>query len=333
MARRSFRRAALAVALAVGSASEALAAGEPPAVVASIQPIHSLAAAVMEGVAEPRLLVAGGASPHTYQMRPSDAQALARADLVFWVGEGLETFLARPLATLGARARTIDLMAADGVLLLPTRAGGGWEPHGHAEDDHEGEGNGHEHRHAAAEHAHDHGSGEDDAHVWLSPANARAILRAMAAALAEADPTNAPRYEANLAGVTERVHALERELRAQLAPVRSKPYIVFHDAYQYLEHAFGLNAVGSITSTPDRPPSAARIAALRDKLARDGAVCVFGEPQVRSALVATLVEGTRAGTGELDAEGSTRIEPGPEAWFRLMRDNARALVDCLSRAS
>src|SRR5512134_3448441 len=84
----------------------------PPRVVATIKPIHSLVAAVMQGVGEPRLLIAGGASPHTYQLKPSDARALQNADVIFWVGQDLERFLEKPLASLPKTARVIGLAAA-----------------------------------------------------------------------------------------------------------------------------------------------------------------------------------------------------------------------------
>src|SRR5512134_3780065 len=69
-----------------------------PAVVVSIMPIHSLIASVMQGVGEPTLLVKGAASPHTASLRPSEAAALQRADVIFWIGADMETFLAKPLA-------------------------------------------------------------------------------------------------------------------------------------------------------------------------------------------------------------------------------------------
>ena len=75
-------------------------AAAAPEVVASVAPIHSLVAAVMAGVGEPKLLVPPGASPHAYSLRPSEARALAGADIVFRVGPGLETFLDKPLAAL-----------------------------------------------------------------------------------------------------------------------------------------------------------------------------------------------------------------------------------------
>lgn len=284
-----------------------------PEVVASILPIHSLVAGVMAGVGEPRLLVTGGASPHGYQLKPSDGRALARAEVIVWVGEGLETFLAKPLRSLGERARIVTLTAAPGLRLLPTRAGGVWDS-----------GNGaHGHRHGA-------GHGEHDPHVWLSPANAVAIVEAVRAGLSEADPPNAARYAANATAVRARIAALDAELRARLIPVAGKPYIVFHDAYRYLEDAYGLNAVGAVTVAPERPPSARRVAELRRRIEQAGASCVFTEPQQRSDRVRSLVQGTRAEVGELDPEGSTTLSPGPDAWFQLMRRLADSLVDCLS---
>ena len=110
-----------------------------PKVVASIKPVHSLAAGVMQGVGEPRLLVSGGASPHEYSLKPSDTRALSEAQLVFWIGPDLESFLVKPLNNVKDRVRAVALLDAPGMMILPLRKGGAWEPHqhGHAEPDHD----------------------------------------------------------------------------------------------------------------------------------------------------------------------------------------------------
>jgi zinc transport system substrate-binding protein len=286
-------------------ASPAAAAAE---VVVSIQPIHALVAGVMAGMGEPRLLLPAGTSPHGYQLRPSDAAALQDADLIVWVGEDLETFLEKPIGTL-ARGGVLALMDAPGLTLLGSRDSG-------------------------ARDAQDHGDDQADPHIWLSPANARVIVAAVAAALGEADAANAAAYADNAARLTARLEALETELKAELEPVRGQPFIVLHDAFQYFEQAFGLHGAGSITVSPDRPAGARRLAELRQRIADHGAVCVFGEPQTQTqtGLVAALVDGTGIGTGELDAEGRSSLPAGAEAYFALMRGNARALADCLARA-
>ena len=72
----------------------ALQAADAPVVVTSIKPIHSLVSAIMDGVGKPELIVDGAASPHTYNLKPSNARALQEAKVIFWVGPGLEAFLA-----------------------------------------------------------------------------------------------------------------------------------------------------------------------------------------------------------------------------------------------
>src|SRR5581483_4638344 len=168
-----------------------------------------------------------------------------------------------------------------------------------------------------------------DPHVFLDPGNAIALAQAIAASLSEIDPQHRDRYTANLEREVARLKALDLELDARFAPVRETPYLVFHDGYQYLEHRYGLHAVGSIVVAPERPPGAKRITELRDKVASLHAACVFAEPQFEPALVRTAVEGTKAKTGTLDYIG-VDLPPGPDAYFAMMRDLARNLVGCLS---
>lgn len=328
-------------------------AGQAPAVLVTLKPVHSLVAGVMAGVGEPRLLIAGAASPHTYSLRPSDARALAAADLVFWVGDGMETFLQKPLETLAGDAAVVTLSQAAGVTLLKTRAGGTWEAHderhhdeehhdeteaGHGEEhlgeEHHGEADaGHdEHEHGAdhEEHAHHHGA--SNLHLWLDPDNAMAIVRAAVTALSEVDPDHAADYARNGEALIDRLAALDRELRADLTPVFQAPFVVFHDAYAYFERHYDLNAVGSITISPERTPGAQRLSEIRAKIGELGAVCVFSEPQFAPRVVRTVIEGTSARQGVLDPLGADH-PAGPDAYFTLMRDLAGSLKKCLAVAS
>ncbi|MDP6602953.1 MAG: zinc ABC transporter substrate-binding protein [Rhodospirillales bacterium] len=292
------------------SVAPSAAAGDGSGVVASIRPVHSLVAGVMEGIGVPHLIVKGGGTPHTFGLRPSDAQALARAHAVFWIGAGLETFLEIPILALAKRARTVALADADGLNLLPASEGGAWEE-----------------RDRGAGRTDD-ADGAIDMHVWLDPVNAKAMVEAIADTLARADRANEKVYRANADRLERRLDALSAELAAELAPIRSKPFIVFHDAFRYFETRFSLNAVGSVTASPERRPGAQRIVDIRAKIARFGAVCVFAEPQFRPALVDVVTEGTAARTGTLDPLGAA-LAAGPELYFALMRGNARALARCL----
>ena len=315
--------AVLAAAAALPAHAEAPAHAQAPKVVVSIKPIHSLVASVMHGVGEPTLLVRGGASPHSYTMKPSDAKALSAADLVVWVGPELESFLEKPLRANAPKATLLTLMDLKGLTLLETREGGAWDAHDHGKK----RGHGHQdHDHKDHDHADEHG--ELNTHIWLDPANARAIVEAAAEALAAGDPANAEAYRKNADRKLQELDALDAELKAALAPVKDKPFVVFHDAYQYFEARYGLSAVGSITVSPDRRPSAKRLSAIRAKIGGLGAACVFAEPQFEPTLVRTVVEGTKARTGVLDPEGS-ELPEGEALYPTLMRNLAASLRGCL----
>ncbi|WEX76038.1 zinc ABC transporter substrate-binding protein ZnuA [Sinorhizobium numidicum] len=314
-----------------------------PDVVASIKPVHSLVASIMEGVGEPSLIVEGGASPHTYNMKPSNAAALQAAKLVFWMGPGLEAFLEKPLDALGEGAKVVELSEAPGIEKLKFREGGAFEAHVD-EDEHGAEEAGKDHDgddhaaqpEAAAEHdhdeGHDHAEGEFDMHMWLDPMNAKAMAAEIEKALAEADPQNANAYKTNLDKLNQRLYALDKNLAETVAPVKDRPFVVFHDAYQYFEHRYKVRVAGSITVSPEVLPGAERLSEIHAKIEDLGATCVFAEPQFEPKLINVVIEGTPAKSGTLDPEAAT-LDAGPDLYFRLMENIGASLKSCLASAS
>ena len=295
-------------------------AADAPKVVVSIKPIHSLVAAVMQGVGTPDLIVDGAASPHTYALKPSNARSLQEAKVVFWVGPGMEAFLQKPLAALGSNATIVELDDAPGITKLKFREGGAFEPHDDG-DEHEASDD-----HA---HGHNHDHGEFDTHLWLDPHNAKALVSEITTSLVAADPANALTYQANQKALNDKLDALDTEIASTLAPVKDKPFIVFHDAYQYFEHRYGVRVSGSITVSPETIPGAQRVAEIHSKVADLGATCVFAEPQFEPKLVNVVLEGTSAKSGTLDPEAAT-LPQGPDLYFDLMRGIASSLKACLS---
>ena len=293
-------------------------------VVTSIKPVHSLVSSVMQGVGSPTVIIEGAGSPHTYSLKPSQAKQLQDADLVFWMGDELETFLEGPIQNIAKNAKSIKLIESHGLKKIKFREGGMFDEH----DDHDD--HGHD-KHAKDDHD-DHGHGEFDPHVWLDPINAKAIVHEIEEALVKADPKNAKKYEANANRITGELDQLVKELRAQLQPVQKKGFIVFHDAYQYFEQRFGVSAIGSITVSPEVMPGAKRVSVLRNKIRDLKATCVFSEPQFEPKLVTTLVEDTGARTGVLDPLG-TSLTKGPNLYFQLVREMARSMKECLSAKS
>ena len=283
-------------------------------VVASVKPLHSLVSGVMKGVGKPDLIVKGSASPHTYSLKPSQAKQLEDADLVFWMGHELESFLEKPLEAIASNARVIELIDTDELKRIKMREGGAFDDHGHDEHDEHDE----------------HGHGEFDVHVWLDPENAKVLVNEIKQSLIELDPSNAAQYQLNSDELMVRLDQLIDDVSVKLAPEKEKGFVVFHDAYQYFEERFGLSAVGSITVSPEVMPGASRIKELKEKINELNALCVFSEPQFEPKLVSTVIEGTNASTGVLDPLGAS-IKDGPELYFTLINNMADSLKKCLSK--
>lgn len=309
---------AAAFAVTVLFAALPSAKAEAPNVLATIKPIHSLAASVMAGVGEPRLLIDGGASPHTFTLKPSDAKALSKARIIFRVSNGLEPFMAKIVKSLPKSVEVVELEKAPGLELHRMRAGGAFESH----DD------GAAHKHSPG-HGHGKGKTATDSHIWLDPANGARMARHMADVLAKADPANAARYTANAETLAGDLTRLGEEIAEATRVSAGRPFIVFHDAYQYFERRFGLAAAGSVTISPDIAPSAKRLGALRQKVMKLGAVCIFSEPQFEPKLVASIAEGSRARAGVLDPLGA-ELENGPGLYPALLRVMAKAINGCLA---
>jgi zinc transport system substrate-binding protein len=308
-------------------------------VVASVKPIHSLVSGVMEGIGRPDLIVKGAASPHTYSLRPSQAKQLEDADLVFWMGHELESFLEQPLEAIATKAHVVELIDSSKLKKIKMREGGMFDAHAHDDhDEHEGHDDHDEHEghddHDEHEGHDDHdeheGHGEFDVHVWLDPENAKVLVDEIKLALIELDPVNASKYEANSNKMNTKLDQLMDEVSNKLKSEQGKGYVVFHDAYQYFEQRFGMSAVGSITVSPEVVPGANRIRELKEKINELNAHCVFSEPQFEPKLVSTVIEGTKANKGVLDPLGAS-INDGPELYFTLIRNMADSLHECLSK--
>jgi zinc transport system substrate-binding protein len=273
-------------------------------VVVSIKPLHSLVAAVMGRTGAPELLVGGLKSPHGYQLAPSQVTELQHAKLVFYIGPALETFLTKPFMTVSPEVHKIALIDAPGVILLKPRSGGLWEA-----DEDEGP------------------AGDADPHIWLDINNAKAMVKEIEKQLSAAFPQQALIYKTNAAAEIAKLDLLDRQLKTQLAAFRARPFIVFHDAFQYFEHDYKLKGVGSITLEPEQEPGAKRISLIRARIRSAGVACVYSEPQFNARLAQTVTEGTGAKVGVLDEHGAA-YKPGPDLYFQLMSALAAGFRNC-----
>ena len=290
-----------------------VAAPAAPQVVATIKPIHALLASVMQGVAEPVLLIKGNHSPHTFTLKPSQMQQLENADMIFWVGEVLETSLQKTLHNFAESHAVVELMETPGLMQLGARTDKQFsQPSGHSNEQHH------------------HGS--IDPHIWLSPYNAEKLVQYMGEKLSQLDPSNAQHYQSNVTDTITRIHALDEQIKQQLAPVQELSFVVFHDAYQHFEQHYHLNVIAAVALSPERLPGARHISEIRQRIKALNARCIFNEIQFKSSLVNSLNSDSHIKTATLDPIGAT-LTAGPDAWFELMQNISSAISSCLSSAT
>lgn len=288
-------------------------------VLTTIKPLGFIAAAITDGVSEPRVLLPTGASPHDFSLRPSDIRSINSADLVVWVGPELEGFMAKPLAN---HPHALALTQVEGMPLFNYATQDSHDSHDH--DDHD---------HAAHEHG-DHDEGHEghhqegvDPHIWLGPTQSKVIAKAIASELGKLDPANQARYDANLAAFDTKVDAKDKVIAGQMKAVNEKGYFVFHEAYGYWERHYGMSSKGHFTVSPERRPGAKTLVDIRKALEEKQASCIYAEPQFSPAVIESVARNTGAKVLLLDEVGA-QVPLGPDGYPQFMQQLADAFAQC-----
>ena len=326
-------------------------------VVTTIKPLHSLISNVMDGVGEPSLIIEGSTSPHSFVLKPSHAKLIEQADIIFWIGEDIETFMEKPLDSIAKNAKKISFMELDSISKLKFREENIFEhedhdDHGHNEHKHDEDKDHDEHKHDEDkdhdehkhdedkdhdEHKHDedkdhdehghegHHHGEFDAHIWLDPANAKEMLHEIAHELSDLDPDNASKYNKN---ADDAILAIDKMINVINASINKEAkFIVFHDAYQYFEKRFGISTAGALTLNTDVLPGAKQISEIQEVIEEKNIKCIFSEPQFNPKIIETIAKDTGIKTGVLDPLGST-YDANKEQYFKLIKDLGNKLQNC-----
>ena len=312
-------------------------ATETTGVISTIQPINSLVSAVIGNTGKSITIIPSEQSPHDFKLKPSDVKVLQNGNIIFYVSNHLESSITKVFKNLPKNIKLINLMEESGVNHLAIRDNDAWERHDHHghddHDDHDKHGKKHDDhddhdKHGKKHDDHDDHEKEDDVHVWLSPDNAIKIVQKVNKVLSLYFPENSKIYNDNTTKFIDKIRNLKMELVKELLPIKNKPYIVFHDAYQYFEKTFELNAVGSVALEGDIASSPKQISLIKDKIVKSKALCVFQEPQFDSKLIKIVVEGTDAKIGTLDPLG-VNISENKDFYLQLITNMAKSLKECL----
>ncbi len=305
-------------------------------VVASIKPIHSLVSYVMDGVGKPSIIVDGSNSPHNFNLKPSNAKAIENANIIFWVGEDIESFLEKPLKSISKKAKVIEMMDIKGINKLKFRERNifeeheGHDDHGHKKkekhDDHGHDDHGHKKKEKHDDHGHDdHAHGEYDPHIWLDPHNAEVMVKEIAKQLSSIDPQNSAIYKKNSNDAVREIEKLIDNTKKEMK--KDISFIVFHDAYQYFEKEFNVSAMGALTLNTDVAPGAKQISEIREIIEHDNVKCLFSEPQFNPDIIKSIAKGTNVKIGVLDPLGAN-LNNGKELYFKLIKDISTSLKKC-----
>jgi zinc transport system substrate-binding protein len=346
----------------IAVANTAKTSGKELVIVASIKPIYNLAAAVLGDINAPILLIGGNNSPHTYNLKPSDIKLINKADILIWGGMNIEPFLAKliknnantePDVHVNVKAPLIvDITEAKNLTKLSIRTNNIFKIAVPGESDAEDAASHAFCGHSHGSHSHDHGNSHThtnshntgagsmpaadsadnlsyfDAHVWLSPDNAKAIVQHIGKVISSYYPEHAAEVQNNVHTFITKLDVVKAKINSELKPVANTKYLVFHDAYQYFEKYYKLHNIGVISVNPQISPSAKKLQQINEAIIEQQAKCIFSEPQFNPKLINILHKQTQIRTGEINPLG-VDADLGPDGYFKLLEKLTHELVTCL----
>jgi zinc transport system substrate-binding protein len=290
---------ALSLALGTGTLLISGALQAETRIVTSIKPVKLIVSAIATDDMQTTTLVPPGSSPHNYTMKPSQRRALENADVIFWVGPDMETFLNRLLAGQEFSGRTVALMDAED------------EP---AEVTHGG-------------HGHDHGDGEDP-HIWLDPELAIEMAGTVRDALSRLEGVDAGALNENFELFKASVRETDANIRDRLAPAHDISLFAYHDAFTRFAEHYELKLEGVLTLNPELSPGARHIAEVQEKLRNANHPCLLTEPQFNRQWWSSITENLNVTFSTWDPL-ATDIEATAQGYNNFQHSIVDAVLKCL----
>ena len=279
-------------------------------VVTTIKPIHSLVAGVMDGLGSPSLIVDGSNSPHNFSLKPSHAKMIEDAEIIFWAGEDLETFMIKPLESIANNATKVSFMDLDNITKLKFKEENILEVEGY-DDDHD-------------DHD-DHADEEFDAHIWLDPKNAIEIVNEIAKTLSLKDPNNKNVYYSNAEKLNHSLNELIKKINLSIN--KDARFIVFHDAYQYFEKRFDVSSAGALILNEEALPSAKKVSEIHKIIKKQNINCIISEPQFNPNIIKSIAQDSSILTRSFDPLGSS-FDTNKNLYFEMILSLSNSLKDC-----
>ena len=284
----------------ISQATEGQTAKSKLRVVTTIRPLHSLLSNLMQGVATPVLLLDSSQSVHHYSLRPSQRSTLSHSDILFWVGENLESFMPRVLNAIPKKVQVVELLNTKGLKLLEPRSNT-------------------QHHHSSF-----------DPHIWLSIDNAISIARKMSASLIRFDPEHQLLYQSNLLQLTNKLLEQKKSISAKFIKPEFN-YLVYHDALQYFEEQINIAPIATISTDEEQTPGIRHISKINKIIKNNTINCLIYNTPTLPAIARNLIDNKKILTVHIDPLGQN-LKADPDLYFNLLDSITNGYVQCQAQS-
>ncbi|MDH3354096.1 MAG: SCO family protein [Chromatiales bacterium] len=262
-------------------------------IIATIKPIHSILAGLMEGIEQPHLLIDG--APFKFKPNSTQQKSLLNSDLIVWVGPELESSLQPFISSLPPKVKVIELLSNERLKILSKRY-----------DD-----------------------SLRDPYFWLDTRNALILLDELAYALIDLDPVRTHIYRRNRTKIREELRKFDHKLEYGYRGLQGGVSYLYHDTQQYFEQAYALKIGGQLLYSPYAQIDAAKFLKARMELANGDFDCLLTERGFPDSEVDLLAPKDGNRVWQLDSLG-LQFSAGADLYINLMQHNSAVIKQCLN---
>ncbi len=284
--------------------------GEKVPVIASIFPVADMVKQVGGMHVDVTIVIPSGASPHTYEPRPSLLKKISKARVFFMIGAGLELWAGNFVRLSNNQIVTVKL--SEGIPLIKL------SKHNHDDFEH----------HRGVADITNSGSDIANPHIWLDPKIAKSMVNKTISALCKIDNKNMKYYEKRGLAYLDKLDELHGLISSRVEKFKTRKYVSFHPAWDYFARRYGLESVGVIEVAPGRHPTPRSIQNIIFLIKQHNIRAVFAEPQLNPKVAEVIAREADVKVLFLDPMGGPNIK-GRNSYFDLMKYNLKVFQEAM----